>query len=206
MGIQLPGTTEIQRTAFEQYLSLLFKWNKTHNLTAIRNVDDVVKRHFLESISLIPHLGSAQTILDLGTGAGFPGLPIAIMCPHLHVTVLDSAHKKIAFCQEAIRTCHLQNATAILANANDPSTPLKIGKFEAIVSRATWALADYIPVALCYVQSPNGIILAMKGPRHQAELNVTPPLPTTVHGPEIRTLSTGGIIPQDLIVIKYWTD
>lgn len=205
MGIYLPDATNEQRQKFEQYLSLLLKWNKTHNLTAIRDADDVVNRHFLESIALIPHLGTPKTVLDLGTGGGFPGLPIAIMRPDWQVTVLDSAHKKVAFCQEVIRICGLNTVRAVLAKADDPQTVKKLSKFDVVISRATWSIAEYLPIALLYVQYPNGAIFAMKGPRHSMELGQVPALPSHICGPEVLTLSMGGESSRNLVVIKYWT-
>lgn len=204
MGIFVPGATSEQCAKFEQYLSLLLKWNKTHNLTAIRDADDVVKRHFMESTALIPHLGSPKTVLDLGTGGGFPGLPIAIMRPDWKVTVLDSVSKKITFCQEVIRVCGLTNARAVSARADDPSTVQQLSGFDVVVSRATWSMAEYLSIALPYVQHPNGIVVAMKGPRYPEELSQVSALPTDIHGPEVIPLSMGGEILEDLVVIKYW--
>lgn len=203
MGISVPGATKEQCAKFEQYLSLLLKWNKTHNLTAIRDADDVVKRHFLESVALIPHLGSPKTVLDLGTGGGFPGLPIAIMRPDWQVTIVDSINKKITFCQEVIRVCGLTNAKAISARADDPLTVQRLSGFDVVVSRATWSMAEYLPIALPYVQHPNGVIVAMKGPRYPEELSQVSALPIDIHGPEVLPLSGGGKSLEELVVIKY---
>lgn len=203
MGIYLPGVAAAQCQKFEQYLSLLLKWNKTHNLTAIRDAEAVVKRHFAESVALIPHLGSPNTLLDLGTGAGFPGLPMAILRPDWEVTVLDSAHKKIAFCQEVIRICGLSNAKAIVARAEDPETVRRLNKFDGVVSRAAWSMAEYLAIAIPYVQPMSGLIVAMKGPRHAEELNQVAALPPHIRGPEICPLAIGGELSGDLVVIKY---
>lgn len=206
MGVSVPGATGEQCKKFEQYLSLLLKWNKTHNLTAIRDADDVVKRHFMESVALIPHMGAPKRVLDLGTGAGFPGLPIAIMRPDWQVTVLDSAHKKIAFCQEVVRVCGLSNVKAVSARAEDPTIVQQLSDFDMVVSRATWSMAEYVPIALPYVQRPNGVVLAMKGPRYPEELSLMPTLPTHLHGPDVCPLSVGGDSLVDLVVVKYWTE
>ncbi len=204
MGVFIPEATIEQCVKFEQYLSLLLKWNKVHNLTAIRDTENVVKRHFLESLAIIPHLGSSRTILDLGTGAGFPGIPLAIMRPTWQVTVLDSAHKKIAFCQEVVRVCNLRYVRVILSRAEAPSIVHKLGRFDAVVSRATWSLAEFLPMALPYLHIPDGIIVAMKRPRHWEELAEIPPLPPYLKGPEICPLSTEGESSCKLVMIKYW--
>lgn len=206
MSVLIPGCTDEQCKKFEQYLSLLLKWNKIHNLTAIRDVDEVVNRHFLEAIALLPHLGNPKTLVDLGTGPGFPGLPLAIMRPHCHITLIDSAHKKITFCQEVIRTCGLTNATALVGRAEDSAVIRKVGRCDAVISRATWALADYLPIALLYVQLVNGEIFAMKGPRYPEELDQLPPLPTSCQGPEVLPLSTEGLLDKNLVLIKFRTN
>jgi 16S rRNA (guanine527-N7)-methyltransferase len=205
MGISLPGTTITQCQKFEQYLSLLLKWNKIHNLTAIRNADDVVNRHFLESIALLPHLGTLGSLLDLGTGAGFPGLPLAIMQPDWQVTLLDSVQKKIAFCQEVARVCGLNNVRAISARAESPTTQVELGQFECVISRATWSMADYLPIAIPYLR-PGGQIIALKGPRHLEELAEVHSLPAHILGPEIEAFTVPGQSDQNLGVIKYWAE
>lgn len=205
MGVKIPGATEAQCNKFEQYLSLLIKWNKTHNLTAIRDADSVVKRHFIESAALIPHLGVVCALLDLGTGAGFPGLPIAIMRPDWQVTVLDSANKKVTFCEEVVRVCALPNVKVVLARADDPLTVQKMSKFDVVVSRATWSLSDYLPIAFSYVQRPNGLVVAMKGPRYTEELAQVSEVPPDIRGPEVLGLSPVGESSEELVVIKYKT-
>jgi 16S rRNA (guanine527-N7)-methyltransferase len=91
-----------------KYLDLLLKWNARTNLSAIRTPEEIVSRHFGESLFAALHLQSASTLLDLGSGAGFPGLPIALACPHLAVTLAEAQNKKAAFLREVIRTLNLQ--------------------------------------------------------------------------------------------------
>lgn len=203
MGIQLPGTTIEQCKKFEQYLALLLKWNKVHNLTAIRDADDVVNRHFLESIALLPHLGNPKSVLDLGTGAGFPGLPLAIMRPDWQITILDSASKKIAFCQEVMRTCDLSNVQAICSRAEQKETQVQLGHFDLIISRATWSMVDYLPIALPYATQVGGRVIALKGPRYPEELAQLSSLPSNVHGPNIIPFSVPGHPDQNLVLIQY---
>jgi 16S rRNA (guanine527-N7)-methyltransferase len=89
------------------YLDLILKWNARFNLTAIRTPEDIVRRHFGESLFAAAHLGPCATLLDYGSGAGFPGLPIQLLRPEVHVTLAESRAKKAAFLHEAVRTLHL---------------------------------------------------------------------------------------------------
>lgn len=205
MGIDLPSTSDEQCKKFEHYLFLLLKWNKVHNLTAIRDADEVVNRHFLESIAILPHLGTPKTVLDLGTGAGFPGLPLAIMRPDWQITLVDSVQKKITFCQEVARTCGLTNVRAVSARADTTATQTELGQFDLVISRATWSMADYLPIAIPYLKQ-GGQIIALKGPRHMEELAEVAPLPNHVHGPNIQPLIVPSQPSQNLVVIKYWAD
>jgi 16S rRNA (guanine527-N7)-methyltransferase len=95
------------------YLELLLKWNARTNLTAIRSPEDIVRRHFGESLFAGLHLGSCATLLDFGSGAGFPGLPIQLLRPDIHVTLAESQGKKAAFLREAVRSLNL--STHVLA-------------------------------------------------------------------------------------------
>lgn len=206
MVISIPGASPEQGRQFEEYLSLLLKWNKTHNLTAVRDPQGMVSRHFLESVAVIPHLGAPHSLLDLGCGAGFPGLPIAIMCPDWQITLLDFAHKKITFCQEVARVCGLQNVTTVCARAEAAETIQNLCQFDVVISRATWSLRDFLPIALPYVQRPNGAIYAMKGPRYEEELEQIPPLPSDTRGPTVMELSTGCNNSRQLVIVKYWAE
>ncbi len=89
------------------YLDLILKWNERINLTAIRTPEEIVRRHFGESLFAGAHLGPCATLLDYGSGAGFPGLPIQLLCPGVQITLADSRAKKAAFLREAVRTLHL---------------------------------------------------------------------------------------------------
>ena len=91
------------------YLDLLLKWNARTNLTAIRDPEEIVRRHFGESLFAAQHIGPCDSLLDLGSGAGFPGLPIALLHPEIHVTLAESQNKKSTFLREAVRTLNLQN-------------------------------------------------------------------------------------------------
>ena len=99
------------------YLDLLLKWNARTNLTAIRDPQEIVRRHFGESLFAARHLGAPETLLDLGSGAGFPGVPIALLRPEIAVTLAESQHKKASFLRETVRTLHLANVEVWAARA-----------------------------------------------------------------------------------------
>jgi 16S rRNA (guanine527-N7)-methyltransferase len=101
---QIPGALLPQLSL---YLDLLLKWNARTNLTAIRDPEEIVRRHFGESLFAAQHLGSCDTLLDLGSGAGFPGLPIALLRPEIHVTLAESQNKKATFLREVVRTLNI---------------------------------------------------------------------------------------------------
>ena len=98
MGMTLPEGAPARLAA---HLELVAKWNRVHNLTAVRETEQMVVLHVLDSLSLLPHLGGASSVIDVGAGAGFPGIPVAIAQPGLAVTLLDSSHKKGTFLEQA---------------------------------------------------------------------------------------------------------
>ncbi|PIR21288.1 MAG: 16S rRNA (guanine(527)-N(7))-methyltransferase RsmG [Deltaproteobacteria bacterium CG11_big_fil_rev_8_21_14_0_20_47_16] len=203
MGVIIPGATGEQCAKFDQYLSLLLKWNRVHSLTAIRSPDEVVKRHFLESTSVLPYIVGASSLIDLGTGPGFPGIPLAIMRPLLPVTLLDSSQKKITFCQEVARVCALSNVHLTSERAEEYYKNNNSQKYDAVVSRATWSLEDYLPIASHYVQPKNGRIIALKGPKYHAELSAADLDACGLGPPEVLPLSTGGDSESNLVVLIF---
>jgi 16S rRNA (guanine527-N7)-methyltransferase len=116
------------------YLDLLLKWNARTNLTAIRNPEEIVRRHFGESLFAARHLPLCSTLLDLGSGAGFPGLPIQLLRPEIAVTLAESQHKKAAFLREVVRTLNL--ATEVWATRVEESSPAPGRRFDIVTLRA----------------------------------------------------------------------
>ena len=156
MGTPLPEGA-IDRLA--QYLRLLEKWNRVHNLTAIREPEQMVTLHVLDSLSILPYVASARSLVDVGTGAGLPGIPLALARPDLSVTLLDSSHKKATFLEQARLELKLENI-AVACERVERWHPQ--AKFDAVVSRAFAELADFVQGAR-HLVAPEGTMLAMKG-------------------------------------------
>src|ERR1700679_279150 len=124
------------------YLALLLKWNARTNLTAIRDPEEIVRRHFGESLFAAQYLGPCTTLLDFGSGAGFPGLPIALLRPEIVVTLAESQNKKATFLREAIRTLNIQ-AQIHSARAEELKT-----RFDCVTLRAVDNMQAAIPAAI----------------------------------------------------------
>lgn len=156
MGVALDDAARARVLA---HLELIGKWNRVHNLTAVREPEQMVALHVLDSLSLLPHLGSAKRIVDVGTGPGFPGIPIAIARPGVHVTLLDSSHKKCAFLEQARTELRLANVTVVCdrVESHRPETG-----YDLVVSRAFAELSDFVTQAK-HLVAPGGRFIAMKG-------------------------------------------
>lgn len=156
MNLVLPAAAQ---TKLIEYLKLLEKWNRVHNLTAVREPAQMVVLHLLDSLSVLPHLEGKTSILDVGTGAGLPGIPLAIARPDLEVTLLDSNHKKTTFLAQAKAELGLANIRVETARV-ETYRPQRL--FDVVVSRAFSELSDFVTQARHLVQ-PGGELLAMKG-------------------------------------------
>jgi 16S rRNA (guanine527-N7)-methyltransferase len=156
MGIDLP---EQAQKRFAEHLQLIEKWNRVHNLTAIRETDQMVVLHLLDSLSVLPHFEGARTILDVGTGPGLPGVPVAIARPDATVTLLDSSHKKCAFLRQVKADLGLATVEVVCDRVENWKPQRK---FDAVVSRAFSDLADFVSQAQ-HLVAPGGRLIAMKG-------------------------------------------
>jgi len=152
------------------YLRLLEKWSHTHNLTAVRDPEQMVSRHLLDSLSVLPYLLGPQ-VIDIGTGAGLPGLILACARPDLQFTLLDSNLKKLAFVRQAGHALHLRNIRVVGARAEDFRSE---SPFATIVSRAFASIPDML-AACGHLAGPDSRILAMKGALPREELARLPP-------------------------------
>jgi 16S rRNA (guanine527-N7)-methyltransferase len=156
MGI---AVSPAQQARLAAHLELVAKWNRVHNLTAVRETSQMVVMHLLDSLSVLPHLEAARTIADVGTGAGFPGIPIAIVREDAKVSLVESSHKKCAFLQQAKTELRLDNVGIVCERVERFAPP---EKFDAVVSRAFSDLPDFVAQA-GHLVSPGGKLVAMKG-------------------------------------------
>jgi 16S rRNA (guanine527-N7)-methyltransferase len=152
------------------YLDLLLRWNRTYNLTAIRDPEEMVTRHLLDSLAMQAHVRPGA-LADLGTGPGLPGIPLAIVRPDLQVTLVESNGKKARFLREAVRQLKLGNARVAESRAEALSEP---GAYEQITARALDTLAGILEVG-GHLLSPSGRLLAMKGVNPVEEIASLPP-------------------------------
>jgi len=142
-----------------QYLRLIEKWNRVHNLTAVRETEQMVVLHVLDSLSVLPHVSGAKSLLDVGTGAGLPGIPLALALPALEVTLLDASHKKATFLRQAKAELALENVQVACERVEQ----WRPGRtFDVVVSRAFADLAEFVEQAQ-HLVAPGGRLLAMKG-------------------------------------------
>lgn len=188
--------TDQARERCASFLALLAKWNRTYNLTAIRAPEEMVTHHLLDSLAVLPFLPAqpGARLLDIGSGAGLPGLPLAIVRPDLAVTLLDSNAKKTAFIQQAINELGLANAHAVTARAE---AFVAEKPFDAVIARAFAELSAFVAVALPHL-APGGALLAMKGVLPEAEIAALPPSVTVVATP---ALAVPGLDAQRHLVI-----
>lgn len=167
LGISLPGAVIEQ---LEWLGRELLRWNRTHNLTAITLPDDVREKHLADSLTLLPLLGGARRLLDLGSGAGFPALPVKIACPQLEVVSVDAVGKKVAFQRHVVRALKLEGFTALHARAETlAGTELCGAGFEVVTARALGALPLLTTLAAPCL-APGGLLVALKGADGEREL------------------------------------
>jgi len=190
------GLPEGLAPKLDAYLALLAKWNRTYNLTAIREPERMVTHHALDALAVLPHLParSALRMLDVGTGGGVPGIPLALARPGWRVVLLDSNHKKGAFLAQAAIELGLANVEVATTRVEDyaPSAP-----FDVIISRAFSDLASFAGAALPLL-APGGALVAMKGVLPHEELAH---LPADVRVVATPALSVPGLAAERHLVI-----
>lgn len=164
MGLDLPGDV-CERLI--DYVELLTRWNAAYNLTAVRDPGDMVTRHLLDSLAIAPHV-SGDSLADLGSGAGLPGIPLALLQPERQFTLVDSNGKKARFLREAVRALKLGHVRVFEGRVQDVP-----GQFDCITARAFATLADMLDWA-GRLLADGGSWLAMKGKLQDDEIAALP--------------------------------
>ncbi len=163
LDLALPEAVQTQLLAFRD---LLARWNRTYNLTAVRDPAQMVVRHLFDSLAVAPYL-QGERILDVGTGAGLPGVPLALAQPQRHFVLLDSQAKRARFLHQVVIALGIANIEVVQARVEDyqPDRP-----FDTIVSRAFSRIADFVQLAGRHC-ADFGVLLAMKGVQNEVELS-----------------------------------
>jgi 16S rRNA (guanine527-N7)-methyltransferase len=166
-GIYLDGMTV---EAFDLYLKELLKWNQKINLTAIRTEKEIVIKHFLDSLSVYPYLAKSSSLLDIGSGGGFPGIPLRIVDPSLEVTLIDSVRKKVDFQRHLIRRLKLKGMETIHGRIQDKKVLQDLREqFDIVISRAFSDPQTLLTLGFPFLKK-GGILLMMKGKGDHEEL------------------------------------
>jgi len=166
------AVTAAQRAQLLAYLDLLAKWNKTYNLTAIREPERMVTHHLLDALAALPQLPreDALRVLDVGSGGGIPGLPFAIVRPDWQLTLVDTNHKKVAFLTQAAIELRLQNVASHATRVEDFQPT---ARYDIVISRAFADLATFAASSARHL-APHGVLVAMKGVHPDEELAELP--------------------------------
>ena len=188
LGIEALGLSvaEAQQRQLLSYMALIQKWNKVYNLTALKTPQEILTHHLLDSLSsispLLRHLaqsargvGQEVELLDVGSGGGLPGVVIAICCPHIRVTCVDTVSKKAAFVQQVAASLRLSNLRGVHARVESLTGP-----FDVICSRAFAALPDFVNWSAGAL-SEDGVWMAMKGKLPEAEMAALPSFVEVFH-------------------------
>ena len=195
MGLQ---QMQIELSAEQQqklldYVALLLKWNSTYNLTALRQEDQMLSHHVLDSLTLLPYLDGINNLIDVGSGGGMPGIPTAICRPDIQITLLDSNSKKTSFLSQAVIELGLSNVKVITGRVEAAEGI----QFDAITSRAFAELRDFVTLTPQLLRD-NGRWLAMKGVHPYEEIAQ---LPEDVHVTQVDKLNVPSLEAERHMVI-----
>ena len=200
LGLALPLEQQTQLLA---YLDLIAKWTKVYNLTALRDAQEMLTHHLLDSLAVIrplrrelatlvlPAERSVFELLDVGAGAGLPGIVIAITCPDVRVTCVDTVAKKAAFIQQVAATLKLPNLKGLQARVESLTSP-----YDVVCSRAFASLVDFTSWSRLAL-APHGVWMAMKGKHPEQELAALPPNTHVFH---VEQLQVPGLDAERCII------
>ena len=155
---------------FYKYMKLLLEWNEKINLTAITEENEVIIKHFIDSLTIYKYLNEAKSIIDVGTGAGFPGIPIKILNKEIDITLMDSLNKRINFLNEVVKKLNLERISCIHSRAEELGRDKKFReKYDVAVSRAVANMSTLVEYLLPFVKV-GGMCICMKGSSIDEEL------------------------------------
>ncbi len=164
---------EEEARLLSRFAELLLKWNATYNLTSITSSEEVIDLHLVDSLALVKYadkyLNGEKSVLDVGSGGGLPAIPLAIMRPELHITMVDAVQKKTIFQRQAIAMCRLKNIEAVHARVET----IKNRQFDLVTSRAFSSLSEMIRLTE-HLLAPEGLWIAMKGKFPEKEIEDLP--------------------------------
>ena len=159
-----------QLEKFYRYMELLIEWNEKMNLTAIIEPNEIILKHFVDSLTIIKYLKNVKTLVDVGTGAGFPGIPVAIMMSNLEITLVDSLNKRLIFLEEVIKELKLTNVKLVHSRAEEfGQNKMYREKFDIATSRAVANLSTLSEYLIPLVKI-NGNIISMKAAQAEEEI------------------------------------
>ena len=168
---EIMNIDEEKAKKFQKYKDLLLEWNNKINLTAITEENEIILKHFIDSCTILKYIEDNQKIIDIGTGAGFPGIPLKIMNESLKITLVDSLNKRVNFLNEVISELKLENIEGIHSRAEDLGRDNNYReKYDVATSRAVANLSTLLEYLMPFVKV-NGICICMKGPNIEEELN-----------------------------------
>lgn len=162
--------SERQREQLVGYVEMLNKWNKAYNLTSVREPSDMLVKHILDSIVVSPHL-QGQRFIDVGTGPGLPGIPLAIMNPEMDFTLLDSLGKRIRFIKQVLHELKIENVTPVQSRVEEFQPQ---DKFDGVLSRAFASMLDMLEWCHHLPKTQTGRFMALKGQLPQDEIEQLP--------------------------------
>lgn len=185
-----------------RYLDLLLETNRQFNLTAVREPGEAWLRHVLDSLSVLPHLGEARRAVDVGSGGGLPGIPLAIVCPAMSFTLIEATGKKARFLSDTVGALGLDNVTVVADRAEAVGQqPRHRQRYDVAVARAIGPMRVMLEYTLPLVHA-EGRVLAMKGPKVEAELDEAGDALMTLGGGAVELYEALPGLDNDLVIVE----